>query len=570
MTIDLSCPDWEDRLRAGLPPIREGIPVDALEAERAVAAFNLLRLYDVPGTPTMAEACGDWFRVIVGLLFGSLAESRMSRAIREVFALVPKKNSKTTNGALLMLTALLLNERPSAPFGFVAPVQDTADEAFAAVEGAIGLDPVLDKLFHVRAHLKTIIHRETKADLQIVTFDPDVLTGRKWAGVMIDELHVIAKNPKAAKAMRQIRGGMLPFPEAFLLMITTMPDGPPVGIMRAELAKARAIRDGSVVNVRTLPVLYELPRAVQKSREAWTDPKAWPMVTPNLGRSVSLERLREMFDEAALGGEEELRGWASQHLNIEVGVALNSDRWPGADYWEAGAEDPIDLEALLERCEVVDVGIDGGGLDDLLGLCVVGREKETRRWLAWFRGWAHRSVLERRKAEASTLLDFARAGDLAIVRGAGDAAREDGVDEIEIGEDFAQVAAIAARCEAAGKLDKVGVDPYGIGGILDALVTAKVPKEKIVGISQGWKLGAAIKTTERKLAEGVLVHGGQALAAWSVGNAKIEPKGNAILVTKQASGSAKIDPLMALFNAVSLMALDPNPPTPPDHRFFFV
>jgi phage terminase large subunit-like protein len=47
--------------------------------------------------------------------------------------------------------------------------------------------------------------------------------------------------------------------------------------------------------------------------------------------------------------------------------------------------------------------------------------------------------------------------------------------------------------------------------------------------------------------------------AWAVGNAKVEPKGNAITITKQTSGSAKIDPLMATFNAVALMAMNPEP-----------
>jgi phage terminase large subunit-like protein len=51
--------------------------------------------------------------------------------------------------------------------------------------------------------------------------------------------------------------------------------------------------------------------------------------------------------------------------------------------------------------------------------------------------------------------------------------------------------------------------------------------------------------------------GGQALMAWAVSNARVEPKGNAIVITKQASGTAKIDPLMAAFNAIAWMAANP-------------
>jgi phage terminase large subunit-like protein len=46
--------------------------------------------------------------------------------------------------------------------------------------------------------------------------------------------------------------------------------------------------------------------------------------------------------------------------------------------------------------------------------------------------------------------------------------------------------------------------------------------------------------------------------AWCVGNAKVEPRGNAISITKQASGTGKIDPLMATFDAVALMAMGPE------------
>lgn len=49
---------------------------------------------------------------------------------------------------------------------------------------------------------------------------------------------------------------------------------------------------------------------------------------------------------------------------------------------------------------------------------------------------------------------------------------------------------------------------------------------------------------------------------WAVSNARVEPKGNAIIITKQASGTAKIDPLMAAFNAIAWMASNAVPTQP--------
>lgn len=549
---NLSCPDWQERLKAGRSLVPD-LPLCQAQANRAVAIYDRLRLSDVGGTPANADAAGDWFRDVLRALFGSYDQATRRRMVRELLLLVPKKNNKTTGGAHLMLTALLLNQRPRANFILTAPTHDTADAAYDAIAGSIALDDVLSAKLWVRDHKKQIVHRETQATLEIMTFDPAVMTGLKVSGgALIDELHEIAYMSKAAKALRQVRGGMLPFPEAFLVFITTQSDGPPVGIFRDELTKARAIRDGKAQG-NMLPVLYEFPEELQKDKaEPWRDPALWSLVTPNLGRSIELADLKTAAKTAQETSRAEFMSWCSQHLNLQMGLAKLDGGWAGADYWEVQSEEGLTLEDLIAQCDVATVGIDGGGLDDLLGLCVLGRARVSGHWLAWFRAWAHPSVLERRKDIASHLEDFAKDGDLVLVK--------------RIGDDVREVAEIVAQVNEAGLLVRedekqrgaVGLDPVCVGAIVEALLAAGIEHEQLVAVSQGWRLAGPIKTTERKLAEGVFWHAGTPLMNWCVGNARIEPRGNAVMITKQISGTAKIDPLMAGFDAVQLMQLVPE------------
>jgi phage terminase large subunit-like protein len=537
VTWDLACKDWQARIKAGKSLLPD-LPLVEADAKKAVAIFNQLRLPDVPGQPAMLNAVGDWQRDLVRALFGSYDEAAGVRHIREIFQLVPKKNSKTTSGAAIMLTAVLLSKRPRAEFLMVAPTQEVADLAFRQAVGMVQADPVLLAKFHIQEHIKRLMYRPTGAFLKVKSFDPKIVTGTKPAGVLIDELHVIAESHDADRVIGQLRGGLVSQPEGFLVTITTQSERAPAGVFRAELMKARAVRDGSL-QAPILPLLYEFPPDVD-----WRDSKNWHMVTPNAGRSVTVARLEEDSRQAEAAGEEEFRRWASQHLNVEIGLALHSDRWAGADQWEQRAETGLDLESVIARSEVITVGIDGGGLDDLLGLAVIGRERDTGRWLTWAHAWAHPSALERHKGQAARFRDFERDGDLTIVS--------------SIGEDVEDVADIAARVFQSGRMDKVGVDVHGIGAILDAIVERGVDQELVVGISQGWKLTGSIKTVERKLAEGAMVHGGAPMMNWCCSNAKVEPKGNAVAITKQAAGFAKIDPLMAVFNAAALMALNPQ------------
>lgn len=553
--MDFSVPDWAERLAKG-QSIAPDISLDHIEAARAVAIFSKLKLPDVPGQPRLGDASGDWLKDIVRLIFGSLDGSGVRR-VAEIFAMVPKKNAKTTGGAAIMLVALLMNKRPRAEFVMAGPTQEIADLAFQQAWGMIEADDenYLQKRFHVQDHLKTINDLTNKARLKVKTFDMKVSTGAKPAGILIDEVHLLAEVSFASRMIGQLRGGMIANPEAFMVMITTQSDTPPAGAFKAELDYARAVRDGRIRNPRVVPLIYEFPEAMQVSEDKqWADPKYWPMVTPNLGKSITIERLAADFEAAQAKGDEEIVRWASQHLNVQIGLALHDGRWRGADYW-LGARDPekIDFEGLLARSEVVVAGGDGGGLDDLLGLTLIGRDRQSKDWLSWSHAWAQSDVLDKRKEIAERLRDFERDGDLTICW------QEDPTRDIR---EFCDLIEKVKNKGLFPEKMGIGLDPYAIGAIVDELAARNIETDAnggpIVGIRQGSALSPAVWTMERKLKDGTLWHGGQAMMAWCVGNAKAEQRGNAVLITKQAAGKAKIDPLIAAFNAAMLMSRNPE------------
>lgn len=540
-----SCLDWCDRLKEGrsiIPP-----PIFPDQAAAAIEVFKQLRIVDAPGSPTFGEACAQWVFDFVGAIFGAYDAETGRRLIKEALLIIPKKNSKSTIAAGIMITALILNWRESAEMIILAPTIEIASNAFAPARDMIKADDDLQELFQTQEHIRTITHRTTGATLKVVAADNDTVGGKKASWILIDEEWIFGKRINAENMFREATGGLASRPEGIVIKLSTQSDEPPAGIFRQDLKYARDVRDGLIDDKRFLPVIYEYPPDMIESK-AYLKPETFGVVNPNMNFSVDREFLERELAKAQTAGEASLRGFLAKHANVEIGLSLRSDRWAGADFWLEAGDKHVTLDYLLEHSEVVVAGIDGGGLDDLLGLSLVGRELGTGRWLTWSHAWCHEIALERRKEIAPALRDFEQQGDLTIVK--------------RPGQDVKEVADIICRVREVGLLPEkhaIGVDAAGIADIVDELVSPgrDINIEQIIAISQGWKLNGAIKTTERKTAGRDLVHGDRPMMAWCVGNARIVDQGNAISVTKAASGKAKIDPLMALFNAVSLMALNP-------------
>lgn len=538
---DTSCVDWEARLKAGqsiIPP-----PIYPESADRALAVFKALRIVDMAGRPTFGEVSAQWVFDFVRAVFGANNPDTGVQQITEFGLLVSKKNGKSMISAGIMLTSLILCWRNDEEHLILAPTKEVADASFKPAASMMRADDELSAMLHVQDHTRTITHRVTKSSLKVVAADTDTVSGKKSGRILVDELWKFGEKKNADSMFMEAMGGQISRPEGFTIYLTTQSDEPPAGVFKDRLQYWRDVRDGKVIDPKVLPILYEYPQDMIESK-AYMKPENFHIVNPNIGRSVSSDWIADNLRKVQARADGAFQQFLAKHLNVEIGMNLRSDRWAGADHWEACGE-KLTLDELLERSEVVTLGIDGGGLDDLLGFAVIGREKETGRWLHWGKAWAHETVLERRKEIAPRLRDFERDGDLMIVG--------------RVGEDVRDLADIVSMIHERGLLpDKnaVGVDQIGIA-FDEIFDDAGIPAELLIGVSQGYRLGGTIKTLERKLAEGSFIHGGRPMMAWCVSNCRIEQRSNSILITKQASGTAKIDPVMAMLDAAQLMALNP-------------
>ncbi|MBZ9653535.1 terminase large subunit [Phyllobacterium lublinensis] len=550
-----ACLDWNERIVAK----RSLIPFSPLfpdEAEHALNVFKSLRVVDIPGQPTFGEVSEQWVFDFVAAIFGSNDPETGHQLVTEFFLLISKKNAKSTIAAGIMLTALIINWRHNEELLILAPTIEVAQNSYKPAASMVRADPELEELLLVQDHVRTITHRVTKAALKVVAADTDTVSGKKSGRILIDELWVFGKRPNADSMLREATGGLVSRPEGFIISLSTQSDEPPAGVFKAKLDYARDVRDGRIQDKKFLGVLYEFPKSMIQNEDYLT-PANFYVTNPNLGRSVRQEWLEDELRKELAKGPETRNVFLAKHLNLEIGQNLRANRWAGADYWSARSDTAITLDYILENCDVIVPGIDGGGLDDLFGLAIVGRQKLTRDWLCWSHAWCHVGVLDRRKSIASKLRDFEKAGELTIV--------DDKLD------DLSEIIEIIQDIKDRNLLAAVAVDPAGLGELVDALDDIGVNDEakNIIGAPQGYAMMNAIKTTERKLTNGTLRHSGSALMNWCVGNLKIEPTATAIRATKQNAGDAKIDPVMALFDAVTVMCRNPEAKREPKYQMIF-
>lgn len=540
-----STPDWAERLENG------GFPVDMekLEpllnqdrAKKALQIFLRMKVPDVAGQPTNEQATGEWFQNIVRTSAGGLQKDG-SQIVQTLLTLVPKKNGKSSQAAALMLTLVLISPRPNAEFLLIGPTQEIASIAYRQAEGIILADATLRSKFRIRQHLKRIEHIDSGCYLSIKSLDAKTVTGSKAAVTLVDECHLLTSE-EAGRVIGQLKGAAAGIKESQLLLITTHSDKPESGWWKQELNKARKVRDGKAPDIEFyLPLTWEVPPKYCDNLVQACQPEVFSMVNPNLGRSVSMDWLKSAAKEALVTGEEELKRFLSQHLNLQVsGFTFTDDQWAGTEVWDSGARMALNWEWIINNCDQLAFGFDGGGADDLTSLAVIGRN--GNEWYCATKSWVEPIALERRKSIAPLLKDFESEGDLKICAS---------------GQDVTEIGKFIKNAWDNGKLAALGCDPHGIAAELAEHLEndLQLPTDVLIAVPQGFRLRSGYLSLERKLKQNRLFHADQAVLNWAVSNTRQDKQTG--LVTKKLSGVGKIDPVVALATAAMILNEAPEP-----------
>ncbi|MDR5776714.1 terminase large subunit, partial [Caballeronia sp. LZ002] len=206
-----------------------------------------------------------------------------------------------------MMTAMLVNQRQSAEFAILAPTIEVANNSFAPSRDMVKHEPELEPIFQVQVHVKTITHRITGATLKVVAADANTVSGKKSVGTLVDELWLFGKMANAEDMLREAIGGLAARPEGFVIYLTTQSNEPPAGVFAKKLQYARDVRDGKIIDKQFVPVIYEHPPEMVRSKEH-LKVENLAMVNPNFGFSVDQAFLEREFRKAREEGEESFRG----------------------------------------------------------------------------------------------------------------------------------------------------------------------------------------------------------------------------------------------------------------------
>lgn len=499
---------------------------DRVEADRAVAFFaDFLRhgKGSCAGEPFVLD---PWQRDIVATLFGWRRPDG-SRRYRTCYIEVPRKNGKSHLCAGIALYMLFADREPGAEVYSAAASRDQARIVYEIASAMVEGDERLRALAKVQR--SSIVVPRLRATYRALAAESHTTHGLNPSAVIFDELHA-QPDRELWDALVTAMGARR---QPLLVAITTAGTGSD-SICRQMHDHAERVRDGIVEDQSFLPVLYSAGAS-----DRWDDEATWSRANPGLGRSISLEYLREQCARAqALPAAEN----AFRRLHL-CQWTEQATRWLAMDRWDACAEAPDPAAIAGRPCWA---GLDLSSTTDLTALVLCWRlDDGTVAVLPRFYAPAGGAEVRERRDHVP-YRQWARQGVLELTPG----------DVV----DYDRIRADILRLAEEHDIRELAIDRWNATQLATQLQGDGV---RVAFAGMGYRsMTSPCRELEGLVVSGRLRHGGHPVLRWCAANVAVEQDAAGNLKPSKVRSADRIDGVVALVMALGRAIVAPAEPSP--------
>lgn len=454
------------------------------------------------------------------------------RRFRTALWLIPRKNSKSTLGAVIALYMLVADGESGAEVYSAATTRDQAKVVAEIAWEMASRSPAFREHFVVK--LGSVTTRSlrvagTGSKFAPLSADANSLDGLNISCAIVDELHA-HKTRGVWDVIDTATGARL---QPLLAAITTA--GVEIGgICHEKLQYLERILDGTAADETFFGVNYTCDPA-----DDWRLPETHRKANPNYGVSVQPDDLIRKVT-AAEQSPAAINNFLTKHLNVWVRTEA---AWMTATDWQSCAMAGLTLEQL--KASPCWIGVDLGEVRDTTAVCFVFKVAEDTYAVIPRIYLPEEAIAQSPTAQIS---GWVRTGHLISTPG----------NEA----DYARVIAdLLAACKTLN-VKEIDFDMHSARLMMQTLKDLLEPTmgrdrvdQFVIAVKQGLEtMDPAMKTTERLVSGKRLQHDGNPVMAWMIANVVIERNYKDEIYPRKAGGkdsANKIDGPVAFWTALS-------------------
>ena len=493
--------------------------IDTKRALKVIEFIQTLRLTgDFFGKPFVLM---PWQIEVINEVYGTIKNGK--RQYKTAYLEIPKKNGKTNLVAALAIYHLVCDPK-GGQIICAAAERKQATLVYSAAKEMIEQSKVLSRMLKVKDSTKEIINEKKYTTLTVLSSEAYSKHGLNPSIVIVDELHAHKKRDLwdtltfGSGASRK---------EQLIWCITTAGDDPDRKSVAWEVHdKAVKVISGEIDDPTFYAKIYGLPET-----EDIFDEDNWYKANPSLGVTISIESVRQEALQAQNSeNAERLFRW----LRLNQWVSIKRIGWLPITLWDSTVGNWNRSDLIGQECYV---GIDLSTTTDLTALAVLFPPVDDEDWRFVLETFIPaNNMKERERRDAVPFSKWLKGGFVNATPG----------DVVDYGF-------IANKIEQISKLYKVKyfcADKWRLEYLRQLLPQGL--QDRFIEIPQTMAgLSVGMSELERLFRTGEITHEADPLGRWTFGNVSIATDGNENMKPMKSKSADRIDPIVALINAMS-------------------